>query len=35
VRDRTLITTKDAERQVVTPEGLQEKINAAVAKYNK
>jgi len=35
VRDRTLITTKDAERQVVTPEGLQDKINSAVAKYNK
>jgi len=35
VKDRTLITTTDAERQVVTPEGLQNKINQAVAKYNK
>jgi len=35
VRDRTLITTTDAERQVVTPEGLQHSINQAVAKYNK
>jgi len=35
VRDRTLVTTRDAERQVITPAGLQERINQAVAKYNR
>jgi len=35
VRDRTLVTTRDAERQVITPVGLQERINQAVAKYNR
>ena len=31
VRDRTLVTTTDAERRVVTPPGLQEKIDSIVA----
>lgn len=35
VRDRTLVTTKDAERQVVTPAGMQDRINATVAKYTR
>ena len=33
VKDRTLVTTTDAERQVVTPPTLQDKINQTVAKY--
>eukprot|EP00958_Prasinococcus_capsulatus_P001750 scaffold154_cov373-Prasinococcus_capsulatus_cf.AAC.12 len=33
VSDRTLIKTADAETRAVTPEGLQEAINAIVAKY--
>ncbi len=33
VADRTVITTTDAERQVVTPEGLQAKINETVKKF--
>jgi len=35
VKDRTLVTTKDAERQVVSPAGMQDRINAAMAKYNR
>jgi len=35
VQDRTVITTKDAERQCVTPGGLQEEIDLLVEKYNK
>ena len=35
VRDRTLVTTRDAERQVITPVGLQERINQVVSKYNR
>jgi len=35
VADRTVVTTTDAERKCVTPEGLQEKIDAAVKKYPK
>jgi len=35
VRDRTLVTTTDAERKVVTPEGMQERIDKIVADYNK
>ena len=34
VRDRTLVTTEDAERRVVTPAGLQQGINAIVAEYS-
>ena len=33
VRDRTMITTTDAERRCVTPVGLQEQIDLLVAKY--
>uniref|UniRef100_A0A6M2DJM3 Phosphoacetylglucosamine mutase n=1 Tax=Xenopsylla cheopis TaxID=163159 RepID=A0A6M2DJM3_XENCH len=33
VQDRTLITTKDAERICVTPEGLQDEIKNLVSKY--
>lgn len=33
VRDRNVITTTDAERKVVTPEGLQAGIDELVAKY--
>jgi phosphoacetylglucosamine mutase len=33
VADRNAFTTTDAERQLVTPANLQEKINALVAKY--
>ncbi|XP_055688316.1 phosphoacetylglucosamine mutase isoform X1 [Lutzomyia longipalpis] len=33
VADRNVITTTDAERICVTPEGLQEEINSLVAKY--
>jgi len=35
VQDRTVITTKDAERQCVTPIGLQEEIDLLVEKYSK
>jgi len=35
VRDRTLVTTEDAERRVVTPAGLQDRINQTVANYNR
>lgn len=35
VQDRTVITTTDAERKCVTPEGLQEEIDNIVAKYPK
>ena len=35
VRDRNLVTTKDAERQVVTPAGLQDNINKIVAEFSK
>lgn len=33
VTDRSIITTTDAERKVVTPEGLQKGIDGIVAKY--
>lgn len=33
VTDRTVITTTDAERRCVTPAGLQDAIDAAVARY--
>ncbi|CAA91066.2 phosphoacetylglucosamine mutase [Schizosaccharomyces pombe] len=33
VEDRSIYTTTDAEQKLVTPEGLQEKIDALVAKY--
>ena len=33
VRDRTMVTTTDAERKVVTPAGLQEGIDAIVASF--
>lgn len=33
VADRNLIKTTDAERRVVTPEGLQDKIDTFTAKY--
>eukprot|EP01121_Diplochlamys_sp_Union-15-3_P016169 TRINITY_DN5453_c0_g1_i2.p1 TRINITY_DN5453_c0_g1~~TRINITY_DN5453_c0_g1_i2.p1 ORF type:complete len:555 (+),score=112.81 TRINITY_DN5453_c0_g1_i2:34-1665(+) len=35
VKDRSVITTTDVERKVVTPKGLQEAIDAAVSKYHK
>jgi len=35
VKDRNLVTTTDAERRVVTPEGLQDKINSVVAEHTK
>ena len=35
VRDRNLVTTKNAEREVVTPAGLQDKINKIVAEFSK
>jgi len=34
VKDRTVITTTDAERRCVTPAGLQDRIDALVSKYN-
>lgn len=34
VADRNIITTTDAERQCVTPIGLQDEINKVVAKYS-
>ncbi|EPY54098.1 phosphoacetylglucosamine mutase [Schizosaccharomyces cryophilus OY26] len=33
VPDRSIYTTADAERKLITPEGLQQKIDALVAKY--
>ena len=33
VRDRTIFTTTDAERRLVTPAGMQEKLDSLVAKY--
>ncbi|EPX74535.1 phosphoacetylglucosamine mutase [Schizosaccharomyces octosporus yFS286] len=33
VPDRSIYTTTDAERKLITPEGLQQKIDALVAKY--
>lgn len=33
VKDRTIFVTTDAERKLVNPEGLQEKIDALVGKY--
>lgn len=33
VRDRTMITTTDAERRCLTPAGLQQRVDALVAKY--
>jgi phosphoacetylglucosamine mutase len=33
VKDRYVFTTKDAERQVVTPEGLQGKVDEVVGRY--
>ncbi|ODM96805.1 Phosphoacetylglucosamine mutase [Orchesella cincta] len=33
VADRNLVTTTDAERRVVTPEGLQERMDIIVAKF--
>ncbi|XP_028416081.1 phosphoacetylglucosamine mutase-like [Dendronephthya gigantea] len=35
VKDRTVITTTDAERKTVSPEGLQSEIDALVAKVGK
>lgn len=35
VQDRNVITTTDAERICVTPEGLQKEIDSLVAKYDK
>lgn len=35
LQDRTLITTTDAERRCVTPEGLQNEIDALIGKYDK
>lgn len=35
VKDRTMVTTTDAERICVTPNGLQEEINCLVGKYAK
>jgi len=35
VKDRTMVTTTDAERQVVTPAGLQDRINSTVAQFSK
>lgn len=35
VADRNVITTTDAERKCVTPQGLQEEIDKLIAKYNK
>jgi len=34
VKDRNVFTTTDAERKLVTPEGLQAKVDALVAKVN-
>lgn len=34
-QDRNVITTKDAERKCVKPDGLQEKIDSLVSKYPK
>lgn len=33
VKDRNMVQTADAERKCVTPEGLQERIDALVGKY--
>ena len=33
VRDRTMITTTDAERRCLTPAGLQQRVDELVAKY--
>jgi len=35
VQDRTIFTTEDAERTLVTPQGLQSQIDSTVAKYKK
>lgn len=35
VKDRNVVTTTDAERICVTPEGLQDEINTIVSKYKK
>ncbi|XP_076639148.1 phosphoglucomutase 3-like protein nst [Colletes latitarsis] len=35
VRDRNIVTTTDAERQCVTPEGLQNEIDRVVSQYKK
>lgn len=35
VQDRNLITTTDAERKCVTPNGLQEELNKIVANYQR
>lgn len=35
LQDRNVVTTTDAERKCVTPEGLQEKIDSLVFKYSK
>jgi len=35
VRDRTLVTTTDAERKVVTPAGMQDRIDKIVADYTR
>lgn len=35
VKDRTMVTTTDAERKVVTPDGLQQGIDTIVAKFEK
>ncbi len=33
VKDRAVVTTADAERRAVTPEGMQEEIDSLVKKY--
>ncbi len=35
VKDRNMVTTTDAERRVVAPAGLQDRIDAAVASVNR
>lgn len=35
VQDRNVITTKDAERKCVSPDGLQEEIDGIVSKYER
>lgn len=35
IQDRNVITTTDAERKCVTPEGLQNEIDSIVSKYPK
>lgn len=35
VQDRNVITTADAERICLTPDGLQDEIDSIVSKYNK